>query len=229
MRERRASWTAEVRNKMEELLRNAIESAVTSSKERKFTESLEIAFTIKDVDLKNPANRIQEEVRLPSGRGRSVKIAMFAGGEMATKAEAAGLEIIDPTTIEDLGGNRQKARKLANKIDFFLSEIPHMGTVGRYLGIVLGPRGKMPRPVPPNLDPGMMAAGLSDTTIVRSRDRITFHAAFGTKDQTLEELTSNALAVWNRVIGKLERGQMNIRSCYIKTSMGPSVKLEVVS
>lgn len=104
-----------------------------------------------------------------------------------------------------------------------------MGTVGRYLGIVLGPRGKMPRPVPPNLDPGMMAAGLSDTTIVRSRDRMTFHAAFGTKDQTLEELTRNALAVWNRVIGKLERGSMNIRSCYIKTSMGPSVKLEVVS
>ena len=61
---------------------------------------------------------------------------------MATKAQAAGLEIIDPTTIEDLGGNRQKARKLANKMDFFLSEIPHMGTVGRYLGIVLGPRGK---------------------------------------------------------------------------------------
>ena len=214
---------------MEELLRNAIESAIGSSKERKFTESLEIAFTIKDVDLKNPANRIQEEVRLPAGRGRSVKIAMFAGGEMATKAQAAGLEIIDPTTIEDLGGNRQKARKLANKIDFFLSEIPHMGTVGRYLGIVLGPRGKMPRPVPPNLDPGMMAAGLSDTTIVRSRDRMTFHTAFGTKDQTLEELTRNALAVWNRVIGKLERGSMNIRSCYIKTSMGPSVKLEVVS
>ena len=138
---------------MEELLRNAIESAIGSSKDRKFTESLEIAFTIKDVDLKNPANRIQEEVRLPAGRGRSVKIAMFAGGEMATKAQAAGLEIIDPTTIEDLGGNRQKARKLANKMDFFLSEIPHMGTVGRYLGIVLGPRGKMPRPVPPKPRP----------------------------------------------------------------------------
>ena len=99
---------------MESALKKAIEEAVSSAKERKFNESLEISFTIKDVDLKNPANRIQEEVRLPSGRGRDVKIAMFAGGEMATKAEAAGLEIIDPTTIEDLGGNRQKARKLAN-------------------------------------------------------------------------------------------------------------------
>ena len=62
---------------MEELLRNAIESAIGSSKDRKFTESLEIAFTIKDVDLKNPANRIQEEVRLPAGRGRSVKLSLI--------------------------------------------------------------------------------------------------------------------------------------------------------
>ncbi|MBL20443.1 MAG: 50S ribosomal protein L1 [Euryarchaeota archaeon] len=218
-----------MKENMESALKKAIEEAVSSAKERKFNESLEISFTIKDVDLKNPANRIQEEVRLPSGRGRDVKIAMFAGGEMATKAEAAGLEIIDPTTIEDLGGNRQKARKLANSMDFFLSEIPHMGTVGRFLGIVLGPRGKMPRPVPPNLDPGMMAAGLRNTTIIRSRDRVTFHAAFGTRDQSIEDLTGNVLAVWNRVVGKLERGSMNIRSCYIKTSMGPSVKVEVLS
>ena len=214
---------------MENQLRNAIEAAITAAPERKFTESLEIAFTIRDVDLKNPSNRIQEEVRLPSGRGRSVRIAMFAGGEMATKAKAAGLEIIDPTTIEDLGGNRQRARKLANSMDFFLSEIPHMGTVGRFLGIVLGPRGKMPRPVPPNLDPGMMAAGLRDTAIVRSRDRMPFHAAFGTREQSLDELTGNVMAVWNRVVGKLERGSMNIRSCYIKTSMGPSVKVEVAT
>ena len=213
---------------MEELLRNAIESAIGSSKDRKFTESLEIAFTIKDVDLKNPANRIQEEVRLPAGRGRSVKIAMFAGGEMATKAQAAGLEIIDPTTIEDLGGNRQKARKLANKMDFFLSEIPHMGTVGRFLGGVLGPRGKMPRPVPPTLDPAALASGLKDTAIVRSRDSVTFHTAVGSREQGIEDLTSNAVAIWDRVTGKLERGAGNIRSCYVKTSMGPSVRVEVV-
>ena len=213
---------------MENELRNAIEAAIAAAPERKFTESLEIAFTIRDVDLKNPSNRIQEEVRLPSGRGRSVRIAMFAGGEMATKAEAAGLEIIDPTTIEDLGGNRQKARKLANSIDFFLAEIPHMGTVGRFLGVVLGPRGKMPRPVPPTLDPAMIAAGLKDTAIVRSRDKMTFHSPLGSREQSVDELTNNAMAIWTRVTGKLERGTGNIRSCYVKTSMGPSIKIEVI-
>ncbi|MAK95151.1 MAG: 50S ribosomal protein L1 [Candidatus Thermoplasmatota archaeon] len=213
---------------MQENIQTAIQRALDESPERKFVESVEISFTLRDVDLKNPANRIQEEVRLPSGRGKPVKISMFAGGEMATKAKAAGIEVIDPATIEDLGGNKQLARKVANKNDFFLAEIPHMGTVGRFLGVVLGPRGKMPRPVPPNVDPGMIATGLKDTSIVRSRDRITFHTAFGSREQGLDDLTANAVAIWERVMSKLERGAGNIRSCYIKTSMGPSIKVEVV-
>ena len=213
---------------MQENIQTAIQRALDESPERKFVESVEIAFTLRDVDLKNPANRIQEEVRLPSGRGKPVKISMFAGGEMATKAKAAGIDVIDPATIEDLGGNKQLARKVANKSDFFLAEIPHMATVGRFLGVVLGPRGKMPRPVPPNVDPGMIATGLKDTSIVRSRDRVTFHTAFGSREQGLDDLTANAVAIWDRVMSKLERGAGNIRSCYIKTSMGPSIKVEVV-
>ena len=207
---------------------SAIQQAIDGAPERGFVESVEMAFTIRDVDLKVPTNRIQEEIRLPSGRGKPIRIAMFAGGEMATKARAAGIDVIDPTIIADLGGNRQKARKMAKQYDFFLSEIPHMGTVGRHLGAVLGPRGKMPRPVPPTLEPGVLANGLKDTAIVRSRDRVTFHTAVGSREQGIDDLTSNAVAVWERVTGKLERGAGNIRSCYVKTSMGPSVKVEVI-
>ncbi len=209
-------------------IQSAIQQAIDGAPERGFVESVEMAFTIRDVDLKVPTNRIQEEIRLPSGRGKPIRIAMFAGGEMATKARAAGIDVIDPSTIEDLGDNRQKARKTAKQYDFFLSEIPHMGTVGRYLGAVLGPRGKMPRPVPPALEPGNIATGLKDTAIVRSRDRVTFHTAVGSREQGIDDLTSNAVAVWERVTGKLERGAGNIRSCYVKTSMGPSVKVEVI-
>ena len=213
---------------MENNIQQALEQALQEAPERKFIESVEVSFTICDVDLKNPVNRIQEEVRLPSGRGKPVSIAMFAGGDMAIKAEAAGLAIIDPSTIEDLGGDKTTARKVAKRHDFFLAEIPHMGLVGRYLGSVLGPRGKMPRPVPPTLDPAMVAAVLSDTAVVRSRDRVTFHTAVGTSDQSISDLVENTMAVWIRVISKLERGAGNIRSFYIKTSMGPSVKVVVV-
>ncbi|MDP6905985.1 MAG: 50S ribosomal protein L1 [Candidatus Thalassarchaeaceae archaeon] len=212
---------------MEKNIRKAIEQALEEAPARKFVESVEFAFTIRDVDLKNPSNRIQEEIRLPAGRGREPSIAMFADGEMAAKAKDAGIVVIDPSQIEELGGTRQKARKLARKHDFFLAEIPHMGPIGRFLGVVLGPRGKMPRPVPPVADPAAIAAGLKNVAIVRSRDKITFHTVVGTRDQGIDALTENGIEVWKRVTSKLERGNGNIRSFYVKTSMGPSVKAEV--
>lgn len=214
---------------MEEKISQAIKDALSNAPERKFVESLDITFTIKDVDLKNPNNRIKEEIRLPSGRGRELKVAMFAASEAASKAQAAGLHVISPQEIEDLGGNKMKAKKVANSFDFFLSEVPHMGLIGRYLGVVLGPRGKMPRPVPPTLDPAILAAGLKSTVVIKSGDKMTFHAPFGTASQSEEELLANAMEVYNRVISKLERGIGNIRSLYIKTTMGPAQKIEVIN
>tara|TARA_B110000263_G_scaffold235273_1_gene233604 strand:+ start:328 stop:972 length:645 start_codon:yes stop_codon:yes gene_type:complete len=214
---------------MEKQITEAVKKALGEAPERKFVESIEMAFTIRDVDLKNPSNRIEENVRLPHGRGKEISIAIFAEAEMATKAKAAGIVVIDPNKIEDLGGDRQKARKLAGRHDFFLAEVPHMATIGRFLGIVLGPRGKMPRPVPPNVDPGMIADGLRSTAIIRSRDKITFHTIVGARSQTEGEISENAFEMWKRVTSKLERGADNIRSLYIKTSMGPSIKVEVLN
>jgi len=214
---------------MEEKINKALKAALETAPERKFTESVELAFTLRDVDLKIPTNRVQEEIRLPNGRGKDIKIAMFAAGDSASKAKGGDVYIIDPSTIEDLGGNKKTAKKLANDYDYFLSEVPHMGLVGRFLGVVLGPRGKMPRPVPPTVDPSMVAAGLRNTVVVRSRDKMTFHVAIGTKSQSEEELMENVMTVYNRVTSKLERGIGNIRSLYIKTSMGPSVQVEVVN
>jgi large subunit ribosomal protein L1 len=214
---------------MEEKINKALKAALDSAPERKFTESVELAFTLRDVDLKVPTNRVQEEVRLPNGRGKDVKIAMFAAGDSASQAKKGDVHIIDPSTIEDLGGNKKTAKRLANEYDYFLSEVPHMGSVGRFLGVVLGPRGKMPRPVPPTVDPSMIAAGLRNTVVVRSRDKMTFHVAIGTVKQTEEELMENVMTVYNRVTSKLERGIGNIRSLYIKTSMGPSVAVEVIN
>ena len=212
---------------MEENISNAIKEAIENAPERKCVESMDIQFTIKDVDLKNPTNRIKEEVRLPSGRGRDVRIAMFAAGEAATRAREAGIHVITPPEIEELGGNKGRAKKIGNQFDFFLSEVPHMGLIGRYLGTVLGPRGKMPRPVPPTLDPAAIATGLKTTVVVKSGDKMTFHSTIGTVGQSQEELLANAMEVYNRVIGRLERGAGNIRSLFIKTTMGPSTRVEV--
>ncbi len=203
----------------------AVKKAIESAPPRKFRESLELAINLKDVDLKNPKNRIEEEIILPNGRGKPIKIGIFATGELALKSKDVADVVLGPEDIDDLAENKRKAKKLANEVDFFIAEAPLMPVIGKKLGVVLGPRGKMPKPVPPNIDPKGIVENLKKTVKVRSKDRPTFHAHVGTVDMSPEEIADNIETVIKRLESKLERGRMNIKSAYVKTTMGPAVRL----
>jgi large subunit ribosomal protein L1 len=203
----------------------AVKKALEAAPERKFGETVELAFNLKNVDLSIPKNRVDEEIQLPKGRGKSPKVAIFASGELASRAKAAADVVVQPDQIEELAGDKRAARKLANDVGFFVAEAPLMPTIGRTLGTVLGPRGKMPRPMPPQGDPAAIVKTLKNTVRVRSRDRRTFHAPIGTRTMTPEDLTENAFLVIDRVLKKLERGDQNIQSIFVKTTMGPSEKV----
>jgi large subunit ribosomal protein L1 len=195
------------------------------SKQRKFLESVELAINLKDIDLTNPKNRIQEEIVLPNGRGKAVKVGVFGSSEMAVKAKGIADVIVQPEEIETIASDKTKARKFARQGDFFLAEAPLMPTIGKRLGVVLGPRGKMPKPIPPGSDPKPQIEKLRSSVSVRTRDRKTFHLAIGTKDMAPDKLAENLDAVLKRLTTKLERGRMNIQSVYVKTTMGPSYKV----
>ena len=203
----------------------AVKKALEAAPERKFGESVELSFNLKNVDLSIPKNRVDEEIQLPKGRGRTPKVAIFASGELASRAKGAADVVVQPDQIEELAGDKRAARKLANDMGFFVAEAPLMPTIGRTLGTVLGPRGKMPRPMPPQGDPAQIVKTLKNTVRVRSRDRRTFHAPIGTRTMTAEDLTENAFLVIDRVLKKLERGDQNVQSIYVKTTMGPSEKV----
>ncbi len=195
------------------------------SKQRNFVESVELAVNLKDIDLTNPKNRLQEEVILPNGRGKPIKIGVFGSSEMAMKAKGVADVVVQPEEIETLASNKSKARKFADHSDFFIAEAPLMPTIGKRLGVVLGPRGKMPKPIPPGSDPKATIEKLRSSVTVRTRDRKTFHLPIGTKDMPPEKLAENLDAVLKRLTTKLERGKMNIQSAYVKTTMGPSFKV----
>jgi len=206
-------------------LLEAVKQAVADSKPRKFSESVELAINLKDIDLSNPKNRLQEEVILPHGRGRTIRVAVFGSGELAVKAKDVADLVIQPQEIEDYAGDKKKMRKLAAQFDYALAEAPLMPTIGKRLGVVLGPRGKMPKPIPPGADPAPIIANLRNTVSVRSKDRRTFHAPIGTKEMPIEDLAENADLLLKRIIGKLERGRQNIESAYVKTTMGPAKRV----
>ncbi|HEC96127.1 MAG TPA: 50S ribosomal protein L1, partial [Euryarchaeota archaeon] len=74
----------------------AVEEALKKSKKRNFVQSIDLAINLKDVDMKNPANRIDMIVELPHGRGsKPAKVALIAGGELATRAKDVADLIID--------------------------------------------------------------------------------------------------------------------------------------
>ena len=129
-----------------------IEDALKSDKERKFVETIEVAINLRDVDLQNPQKRINAEVALPHGRGRPSRVAVFAQGEMAVISKKIVDTVLGPDQIDELSENKREARKLADKYDFFVAETGLMANIGKSLGVVLGPRGKMPRPIPPQAD-----------------------------------------------------------------------------
>ncbi len=212
---------------MQDNIVNAVKEALEKSKERKFKESVDLAVNLKDVDLSIPKNRINEEVILPKGRGKEIKVAVFGSGETALKGKNCADLVIHPEEIDKLAENKRQARKIANEYDFFVAEAPLMGRIGKVLGVILGPRGKMPKPIPPGGDPCPIVNNLKKTVRMRSRDKRTFHVPVGTKDMSPEDIAANVEEVIKRLEHKLERGIQNIDSVYVKTTMGPAVKIKL--
>ena len=205
----------------------AVDKIKQSSKElnRGFKQTIDVVINLKNIDLSIPKNRVDEDLHLPKGRGRKAKIALFASGELAMKSKNLVDLLITPEEIEDLAADKKKFKKIADSHDFFIAEAPLMPTIGKTLGTILGPRGKMPRPVPPNIDLTGMIETLRDTVKLRSKSNPTFHTIAGIEDMSSEDIAENIEAIIKRLEGILERGRMNIDSIYIKTTMSPAERI----
>ncbi len=207
---------------------DAVKKALEKSPKRNFRETVDLSINLKEVDMSIPKNRIQEDIILPHGRGKIVKVCVIGGPELAQKAKGLADRVI---TVEELGAladDKKLAKKVAGQFDYFIAEAPLMPQVGKRLGIVLAPRGKMPKPIASGVDPKTMIDNLRKSTTVRTKDKVTFHTPVGTTDMTPEELADNVDLIIKRLALKLEKGTNNIRSAYIKTTMGPAEKLIVV-
>jgi large subunit ribosomal protein L1 len=101
-----------------------------------------------------------------------------------------------------------------------------MPLVGRILGPVLGPRGKMPIPVPANADLNALIAKHRKTVIVRMRAQPIIQVPIGSQQMKDEELVENTMTVLRMLDGKLKRGLKNVKYAFIKTSMGEPVKIK---
>ncbi|MBC7130254.1 50S ribosomal protein L1, partial [Candidatus Bathyarchaeota archaeon] len=208
---------------------NAVKEAKEKGGSRNFTQSVELILNLKDIDMKSPQGRIQEDIEIPHPpKEKPKKICVIATGELALKAKKANADLVmDRAEVEALAGNKKELKKIANEYSFFLVETPLMPLVGKIFGAILGPRGKRPIPVPPSAEIEARINKYRRTITVRMRNQPVIQCRVGTENMSEQEITENIKAVINAVEGKLQKGAKNIRSVYVKTTMGKPVKIKV--
>ena len=194
----------------------------TKTASTKFDETVELHIRL-GVDSRHADQQVRGAVVLPNGTGKKVRVAVFAKGDAAKAAEAAGADIVgDMDLVEKIQGGFMD-------FDVCIATPDMMGLVGR-LGKVLGPRGLMPSPKAGTVTPdaakaveeakaGKIEYRLDKTNII--------HCPIGKASFGGEKLTENAMALLNAVIKAKPAATKGtyIRSCVVATTMGPGIRV----
>ncbi|MEQ8311052.1 MAG: 50S ribosomal protein L1 [Silicimonas sp.] len=212
--------------------RNAVlplEEAVEMIKQRataKFDETIELAMNL-GVDPRHADQMVRGVVNLPNGTGRDVKVAVFARGDKAEEAKAAGADIVGAEDLVETVQNGQ--------IDFdrCIATPDMMPLVGR-LGKVLGPRGLMPNPKVGTVTPDVAAAVKSakgGAVQFRVEKAGIVHAGVGKASFDAKAIADNVRAFADAVQKAKPAGAKGtyVRKVALTSTMGPGVKIDPAS
>ncbi len=204
-----------------------VDEAIKTIKElasAKFDETIEVALNL-GVDPRHADQMVRGVVSLPSGTGKDVRVAVFARGDKAEAALAAGAE---RAGAEDLMEEIQNG-----KIDYdrIIATPDMMGVVGR-LGKLLGPKGLMPNPklgtVTPNVAEAVKAAKGGQVEFRVEKAGI-IHSGIGKASFSAEDLRENFDALVAAIVRAKPTGAKGkyLRKAAISSSMGPGIRLDV--
>ncbi|MBQ1314468.1 MAG: 50S ribosomal protein L1 [Clostridia bacterium] len=195
---------------------------VCDTAKAKFDETVEAHIRL-GVDSRHADQQVRGAVVLPNGTGKSVRVAVFAKGDMAKAAEEAGAEIVG---AEDLADRIQNEGFL--DFDVAIAAPNMMGVVGK-LGRVLGPRGLMPSPKAGTVTPDV-AKAVTEAKAGKIEYRLDktniIHCPIGKASFGVEKLQENLDTLMDAIVKAkpaAAKGQY-LRSCALASTMGPGVK-----
>lgn len=196
-----------------------LEEALTQlsqQNKRNFAQSYDILITLRNIDLKKPENKFSKDVLLPHGRGKELEV-----GIISDRLPGA----ITKTDIEKL--SKKEIKQLSKKYDFFVCEAPLMPLVGKVLGRYLGPKGKMPRLLPPNQDVNSLVNEMKKSVRINVSTSPMIQASIGTEKMGMEQVKENALQVVEEVKKILPKGESQIKNILVKLTMSKPIKVEL--
>ncbi len=192
----------------------------------KFDETIEVSMNLA-VDPRHADQMVRGTVQLPHGTGKQLRIAVFARGEKADEAKAAGADVVG---AEDLAEQVQRG-EIA--FDRCIAAPDMMPVVGR-LGKILGPRGLMPNPKVGTVTQDVaaaVAAAKAGQVQFRAEKAGIIHAAIGKSNFSEEAILENLRAFVEAVVAAKPSGAKGtyIKRIGLSSTMGPGVKVEVAS
>lgn len=208
----------------------AIDAVKSKARERKFTERIDLIVNLKDVDLKKPENHVDFFITLPSAPGKIRKVAALVDAELLDEAKAHADLVIPLERFGEYSKNPAQMKKLASEYDFFIAQANIMKDIAANFGRILGSRGKMPNPkggmvVPPRAQLGPLVERLRKTVHVRVKAAPVFQAGVGSMDQDPQEIAKNITALYKQLVASLPNEETNVRSVFVKSTMGEPVKV----
>ena len=189
----------------------------------KFDETIEVAMNL-GVDPKYPDQQVRGVVSLPSGTGRSARVAVFARGAKADEAKAAGADIVGAEDLfETVNGG-------AIDFDRLIATPDMMALVGR-LGKVLGPRGLMPNPKVGTVTMDVkkaVADAKGGAVEFRVEKAGILHAGIGKASFTEEQILANVKAFVDAVAKAKPPGAKGtfVKKVALSSTMGPGVRID---
>lgn len=191
---------------------------------KKFDETVEVAMNL-GVDPRHADQMVRGMVLLPSGTGKDVRVAVFARGDNADKALAAGA---DKVGAEDLMEDMQAGNLNYDRV---IATPDMMGVVGR-LGKLLGPKGLMPNPklgtVTPNVEQAVKDAKAGQVEFRVEKMGI-IHSGIGKLSFNDDALKANFKALTDAVVKSKPSGSKGkyVRKVSLSSTMGPGLKVDL--
>lgn len=200
-----------------------------SALQRKFKQTVDLTINLQNIDFKKAENQIDVDVALPHpiGKGEG-KVLLFAR-DKGFAQDAKG--IADNVMMEEdiKGIDKKKAAELVNEYIGFLAEGPVMLTVAKYLGQILAPKNKMPKPVPADLKVLQAQISRLKSVVKVSNKKGKFmplvHVSIGKEEMKDDAIADNAVAVYQTLLPAVGSKTNNIKSVLIKMTMSSPVRV----
>lgn len=207
----------------------SIEELKKNTKKRNFSQSYDIIINLKDIDLKKNENKVDFFTSLPNGKGKKTKVCALVGSEMTEEAKACDQTILEPK-FADFENNKAKIKRLAEEYDYFIAQANLMPAIAKVFGRVLGTRGKMPNPkagcvVPPKANLAPLYERLQNLIQVAAKEKPLIQLCVGNEKMSDEEVAENIYSLFDSLIHHLPNEKNNIKSIYLKLTMGKPIKL----